>query len=280
MIYIISHGRPYNQKTYNLLRLRGYTGYIKIVVDDEDKTIIDYYKAVSHDDKAEVCVFSKQAAINITDTGMLEPMRNFAVFARNAVEQDAIENGYDYFWVFDDDLTSIRLRYINGNSLKSLAITSNLDKIFYMVEQYVKAVNIDTLSFGTANNYIGGKDTAFAESSKHRMCYNVFLRKSASPVDWFLNMCEDRLASLKYNIIGQVWIQLLCIQIDTAPIGGKVEGGNSEVYKTLNELTQVFFPIITYPNCNRIRYVKGHFVNTYIEQNMCPKIISGSYRKE
>ena len=237
MIYIISHGRPHNQKTYKLLRSRGYTGDIKIVVDDEDKTVIDYYKAVEQDKRTEVCVFNKQAAISITDTGMLEPMRNFAVFARNAVEQDAKLHDYDYFWMFDDDLTSIRMRYIQGNSLKSLAINSNLDTIFSIIEDYVKQADIDTLSFGTANNYIGGKDTAFAENSKHRMCYNVFLRKTTSPVEWSLNMCEDRIASLKYNTLGQKWLQLLCVQIDTAPIGGKVEGGNSEVYRTLDELT-------------------------------------------
>lgn len=279
MVYIISHGRPNNQKTYNLLRSRGYTGNIKIVVDNEDKTIIDYYKAVESDANTEIGVFNKQEFIDSTDTGMLEPMRNFAVFARNAVEQDARESGYDYFWVFDDDLTSIRLRYIEGDSLKSLSITMNLDKIFSMVENYVKDANIDTLSFGTANNYIGGKDTVFIENSKHRMCYNVFLRKTSSPVDWLLNMCEDRITSLKYSTLGQVWMQLLCIQIDTAPIGGKIDGGNSEVYRTLNELTQVFFPIVTFPNCNKIRFIKGHFVNTYVEPNMCPKIVSDRYRE-
>jgi hypothetical protein len=280
MIYIISHGRPNNQRTYNLLRSCGYTGKITIVVDDEDKTMIDYYKAVESDSNVEVGVFSKSAFIDCTDTGMITPMRNFAVFARNAVEQDAIDKKYKYFWVFDDDLTSIRMRYIDGNSLKSLAIKNNLDSVLKKIEDYAESVGIDTLSFGTANNYIGGKYTAFAESSKHRMCYNAFLRKTESPVEWSLNMCEDRITSLKYSTIGQIWMQLLCVQIDTMPLGGKVDGGNSDVYRTLSELTQVFFPIMTFPNCNKIRIFKGHYTNTYIEPYMCPKIISSTYRKE
>ena len=280
MIYIISHGRPNNQKTYDLLRRCGYTGPIKVVVDNEDKTMLDYYKYLEHDTNADVYVFNKQSAIDTTDTGMLEPKRNFAVFARNAVEQDAIDTGYKYFWIFDDDLTSIRMRYVCNGSLKSLAIKYNLDKIFNLIEEYAESANIDTLSFGTANNYIGGKDSAFAESSKHRMCYNAFLRKTESPVEWSLNMCEDRITSLKYSTLGQIWMQLLCIQIDTMPLGGKVDGGNSDVYRTLSELTQVFFPIMTFPNCNKIRIYKGHYTNTYVEPYMCPKIISSTYRKE
>lgn len=279
MIYIISHGRPHNQRTYNLLRQCGYTGNIKVVLDDEDSTMIEYYKELEYDSRAEVGVFNKQSMIDSTDTGMIEPMRNFAVFARNAVEQDA-EGKYKYFWVFDDDLTSFRLRYIDGDSLKSQKITSNLDVIFHMIEDYMSNTNISTIGFGTANNYMSGVKSIEKESSKYRMCYNGYLRNSESPVAWSLNMCEDRITSILQNKVGNIWMQLLCLQIDTMPLGGVVEGGNSEVYRNMDKFHQVFFPIMTSPDCNYVKVMNGKWFTMYDEKAICPKIISSVYKKE
>lgn len=280
MIYIISHGRPHNQKTYNLLRHCGYTGYIKVVVDNEDKTIIEYYKELEADKNVEVGVFNKQEMIDCTDTGLLEPMRNFAVFARNAVEQDALSNGYDLFWVFDDDLTSFRLRYADGDSLRSLKITHSLDKVFKLMEEFVLNTNIATLGFGTANNYMSGVKSIEKESSKYRMCYNGYLRNSVYPVEWSLNMCEDRITSILQNKVGNIWMQLLCLQIDTMPLGGIVEGGNSDVYRNMDKFHQVFFPVVTSPDCNYTKVIKEKWYTMYNEKTMCPKIISSRYKEK
>lgn len=38
-VFILSHGRPTKQKTYQMLRRDGYTGPIRIVCDDEDETV-------------------------------------------------------------------------------------------------------------------------------------------------------------------------------------------------------------------------------------------------
>lgn len=278
MIYIISHGRPHNQRTYNLLRQCGYTGDIKVVVDNEDKTMIEYYKELEADDRAEVGVFNKQEMIDCTDTGIREPMRNFAVFARNAVEQDAMGT-HKLFWVFDDDLTSFRLRFVDGDSLRSMKVTHSLDKIFKLMEDYVSSTQIATLGFGTANNYMSGVKSIEKESSKFRMCYNGYLRNSQYPVEWSLNMCEDRITSILQNKVGNVWLQLLCLQIDTLPIGGLIEGGNSDVYRNMDKFHQVFFPVMTSPDCNYTKYMKDKWFTMYDEKTMCPKIISSKYKE-
>lgn len=276
MIYIITHGRPHNQRTYELLRKSGYTGDITLVVDDEDKTIIDLYKAMEHDKKVEVGVFKKAESIAETDTGLTKPYRNFAVFARNAIEDSAKE---DLFWVFDDDLTSFRLRYVDGESLKSQVINHDLDAIFKLIEDYVARNPIATLGFGTANNYMSGVKSIAKESSKYRMCYNGYLRNRKYPVAWSLNMCEDRITSILQNKVGNIWMQLLCLQIDTMPLGGIVDGGNSDVYRNMDKFHQVFFPVMTSPDCNYTKVLKDKWFTMYDEKAMCPKIISSVFKE-
>lgn len=249
------------------------------MLDDEDSTIDEYKKKFSSDPLVEVVIFCKQYFIDRTDTGLTIPQRHFAVFARNAVETDAIINEYPSFFMFDDDITTVRLRYVKGKSLKSKKITANLDKIFELLETYLLSANLATLGFGTANNYMGGACVMTKETAKYRMCYNAFLRNAKFKVDWFLNILEDRTTSIFQNRIGNVWIQFLPIQIDTMPMYGVIAGGNSEVYKNYDKFRQVFFPILMHPDCNYIRYISDRWTIVFTANYICPKIISDRYKR-
>ena len=48
-IFILTHGRPDNVKTYNVIRNRGYTGNIYIIIDNEDKSAKKYYENDNYD---------------------------------------------------------------------------------------------------------------------------------------------------------------------------------------------------------------------------------------
>lgn len=278
MIYILTHGRPHNQKTVETLRRCGYTGDITLVLDDEDKTLSEY----KEEDRLHIRVFSKQDYIDKTDTGMLNPLRNFAVFARNAIEDIAKEDGVEYFCMFDDDIKNFRHRTIEENKLLSSPVV-NFDSVLYSYIEYMKQTNIACLSFGTTSQYIGGIkrfNQVKEDNNTLRLCFNAYIRDSKVDVNWKLNMCEDRITSIYQNTYGNIWKQLLFIQLDCSELYGIIEGGNSEVYRMLDEYTQTFFPIITHPASNKVADYHGHLITRLTgEDNLFAKIISGGYKK-
>lgn len=273
-IFILTHGRPYNQKTLSALHKQGYTGKVYLVVDDEDKTKDEYIK--EYGDK--VIIFNKDKYVYSTDTGLSVPYRNFAVFARNAIEDLAVQYNLQYFGMFDDDILKFRFRYASDEQLLSLPV-QNLDNIIAEYVDYMESCKLACVGFGVSTQYIGGKQCSPVNNSL-RLCYNAYIRCSMFNVDWSLNMCEDRITSLLCNMRGQVWQQLLFVQIDTAPLYGKVDGGNSSVYRMLDEFTQVFFPVITNPNNSSISTYNEHLVIRILgDDSICPKIIGGKYKK-
>jgi hypothetical protein len=64
-VFILSHGRANNVKTYKALQRSGSTGKIYILVDDEDKQL-SQYKEIYGD---KVIVFSKDEVATYTDAG-------------------------------------------------------------------------------------------------------------------------------------------------------------------------------------------------------------------
>lgn len=80
-VFILSHGRPDKQLTYQVLRRDGYTGPIRIVCDDEDETLPQYQKNFP----GEVLVFNKQAAMDRTDSFYNMPYRKTVCYARQTL---------------------------------------------------------------------------------------------------------------------------------------------------------------------------------------------------
>lgn len=274
-IFIPTHKRPNTQYTLDLLRNCGYTGEIFLVVDDLDPTVNEYKS--KYGDK--VLVFNKLEYVNKTDTGMSVPQINFAVFARNAIEDFAITLGYKFFAVFDDDMVKFRYRYDDDGVFRSTKITINMDKIIDTYVSFIDESNISCVSFGSLNNYMRGVDSLYIETSRLRLCCAIFFRNTNFKVDWKLNMCEDRITSLYYGQLGQVWLQLLQVQLDTMPMGGEFIGGNTDVYKSLDKFHQVFFPVIVLPSSQYCSMYKGKWATVMHQEYVCPKIISGGYKK-
>lgn len=280
-IFILTHGRPHNQRTVEALNESGYTGKVYLVLDDLDDTREEYCKLYNN-----VLVFNKYEYVSNTDTGLTKPYINFAVFARNAIEDFAKKLGYKYFGMFDDDIHRFRHRIICKDQLLSEVVV-DLDSVIDLYLEFMEDCNLACTSFGVSTQFIGGLkrlNQCSPDNNSLRLCYNAYIRNVMFDVKWKTNLCEDRITSIYYNTIGQVWQQLIFIQIDTAPLYGEVEGGNSSVYRQLDDFTKVFFPIVTNPNSNYVSvYRSGNkdYMITHIvgEHVLCPKIISGGYVK-
>ena len=69
-VFILSHGRAGNVKTYQTLINQGYTGKIYIIIDNEDDMRNAYVDKYGED---IVRVFSKKDAAVLVDPADLEP---------------------------------------------------------------------------------------------------------------------------------------------------------------------------------------------------------------
>ncbi len=277
IIFIITHDRPYNQLTLNLLKELGYTGKYMLVIDDTDnvKAYVDNYGS----DK--VVVFSKEYYFSIADTGLSKSERvlKFPQYARMAIEDIAKELGYQFFMVFDDDLTNIRIRYDKNGVLKSQSTKGIINEVFSKCIDFIDTANIACASFGWGNSYRSGVKALYDYTSRNRMCAETFIRNGKFDVDWRPLMIHDLLTSISCNMQGQVWMQLLNIQIDIKVSEGKCDGGSAEVYRSFNKFRRVCFPLMMYPSCNKPRWYKDKWITTFNPESGCNKIIGSRYKK-
>lgn len=279
-VFIISHGRAETLTTYDVLRKSGYTGKIYVVIDDLDNQRHEYEKRFGFD---TILVFAKKKyALEHTDCGLCEPLLKFAVFARNAVEDFATQLGLDCFSVWDDDIEKIRHRYISGESLLSKDVI-DLDNVFLIYLQFMLHGNITTLGFAQCVLYMGGIQSFLNwKTTYRRQCLGVMIRNAKKKVKWGLNLYEDVTTPQTNCMDGNVWLTLTEIQYDTPNIGlGITSGGNSDVYRTLNPYVQTFFPILSRPDCNFIKYRDSRFRVAELSPGyVYPQIISSTYKKE
>ena len=277
-IYIITHGRADNQLTLNLLLDYGYTGKYYLVLDDMDNDIqayIDKYGAEN------IIIFSKEHYLSIADTGLSSQERvlNFPLYARMAIEDIAEQDGYQFFMVFDDDLTNIRIRYDENGVLKSHSTRGIINEVFSECIDFIDHSNIACASFGFSNSYRSGVKALYEETARNRMCAETFLRNGKFKVEWKPLMIHDLLTSISCNMQGQVWMQLLNIQIDIKMSEGKVDGVSADVYRSFDKFRRVCFPLMMYPSCNYPRWLNDKWITTMKPDNSCNKIIESRYRK-
>lgn len=107
-VFILSHGRAGNVKTYQTLINQGYTGKIYIIIDDEDDMRNSYIDKYGED---IVRVFSKKDAAVLVDPADLEPELKGVIYARNYCHTIAEEMGLIHFLVLDDDYNLFAHRY-------------------------------------------------------------------------------------------------------------------------------------------------------------------------
>ena len=276
-VFILTHGRPHNQLTVKSLQDVGYTGDLYLVVDDQDESVNEYIAVWGAD---KIIVFNKDHFIRHTDTGLHTPVPKFAVFARNAIEHIAKEMGYKTFLMLDDDITKFRVRLPEGDSLKSFQFNSQFDTIIENSVDYVLNCNIACMGLGFCNLYIGGVENFNKENPRQRLCAEAFIRNTAYPISWRLNMVEDLITSIDAAMNGDVWFQFLPIQCEIKMSEGAVDGGNSDVYRQLGMYRISFMPVIAYPSSNAVRHGKKSWASTTSPDKCIPKIISSRYRKE
>lgn len=279
-VFILSHGRPNNVITYKTLRNQGYTGKIFIVVDDEDKTLLEYKKKY----KDEVVVFSKKEYQDKFDI-----MDNFTgnkviVYARNACYDIARNLKLDYFFEYEDDYTSIMYRYIDKEALRGKTIR-NLDDVLLKMIDCLNETKATTIAFAQGGDFIGGAGS-FKQNNYKRKAMNSFVFKvNENPSDdtiFIGRMNDDVNTYLTQGAIGKLFFQISLINLVQLQTQSN-SGGNTEAYKSFGTYVKSFYSVIAAPSCCKIDLMgsKNKRIHHKINwNNAVPKIIDEKYKKK
>ncbi len=268
-VFICTHGRPYEQKTLEVLRECGYSGLVYLVIDNEDDTR-ELYRPYHHDNTA-VLMFNKYEAIHREDSGTDTPIRNTHLYAWNACENFARTLEFDYAIIVDDDLTSFRYRYEEDGHLKSQSITKNFDKLFEYYIEYMENSNISALSVADARNYIGGK------AKDGRNMNTMVFRKIKDRIEWKSEMYEEMVTSLIAQQTGKFIFQPTFFQYETKTMAKNVKGGMEEIYNSMSIFNRSAYVVMWHPSC--VSFDANNTGFKLKKDNAFPKLISSRYKK-
>lgn len=281
-IFILSHGRPNNIKTYKTLKDDGHKDFsnVYIVCDNEDETVEEYKKKY----KDKVVVFDKKEIAQTFDTGDLSNDRRTIVYARNACFQIAKDLGFRYFIEFDDDYTSFQYRYPKNKKLMCKEV-KNIDNVIDLFMNFLKNTSTTTIAMSQGGDFIGGA----ARTQVKKVFNNGLLRKAMNsfccdvykPFQFVGRINEDVNTYVTLGQRGKLlftypWISLVQVQTQ------KNKGGMSDVYIDKGTYLKSFYSVMYAPSCVKIGIMQSNHkrIHHKIEWNNCtPMILNERYRK-
>lgn len=269
-VFILTHGRPDNIRTYSTLRKCGYSGKVYFVVDNEDLTLDKYYANFG---KENVIVFDKKAMADKIDEGNNFDNRKVIIHARNACFDIARQLGIKYFVELDDDYYYFGYRYPQGAK-----IIKNLDAVFSILLSFYKTTNIKTIAFAQGGDHIGG----FSGIKLKRKSMNLFLCSIEREFKFFGSINEDVNTYVLQGSRGDIFFTFTNLQLDQKDTQSQKDG-ITDWYKLFGTYCKSFTTVMMHPssvsvammNCNNPRL--HHLIKW---SNTVPMIIDSKYRKE
>lgn len=277
-VFIISHGRAKHVKTYDLLRKRGYTGEIILVLDNEDPQVEEYKKRFKR-----VEVFSKKDAryslkIDVADnfTEVQTPIE-----ARNICFEMAEILGYEYFCVLDDDYKDFRSRRVKEGKLIGIKVV-HLDAIFDRMCEFLDCdERIDSISFCQGGDFIGGANNRQAVNCHfYRKCMNSFFCKTERVIRFVSHFNDDVNTYISLGSRGRIFTQTAKVMLSQEETQ-KNEGGITEAYLKYGTYVKSFTSVMIMPSAVRISVLGNHqrIHHRILWEHCVPKILNEKYKK-
>lgn len=274
--FIISHGRPNEQLTYKLLCSDGVEiDDIFIVCDDLDTTLPEYIQ--NYGDR--VIVFDKQRYMDSCDSGVQSPTGLHAVYARNAAYDLALEKGYDFFVIADDDIDSITYRYPDGDKLRSKNV-HDVKNCFIALSEYMQTSDkIYCIGIAPHIAFMGGVKAPIVSEGMKRVVFNIGLYRAGKRIRYASECQEDLAASILYNQQGKLMFSCGLLQQSAIVEGRNKEGGGIEGhYDKSNDYYRHFGTLIYVPATIAMRLDSDTFTKKYMS-NYYPMILSDRWKK-
>ena len=257
--FILTHGRPDRVITYRTLRDSGYTGDIRIIIDNEDPTA-DQYRERYGD---QVIQFDKRAISDTMDEGDNSQDRKTIVYARNVCWQIAREQGYEAFVQLDDDYTEFRHKinhrseYIEGRPGQSVLNIRSLDQVFAAMTQFLRSTPFHTIAMAQGGDFIGGFAGSIWRQPK-RKAMNSFVCLTDRPFQFLGRVNEDvntytHLGSRGYLLMTCMWLALQQQQTQ------KNSGGMTEEYLNSGTYVKSFYSVMYQPSSVRVAVMMSRY---------------------
>ena len=274
-VFILSHGRAKNVKTYDVLRRDGYTGDIYVVIDDEDEQASEYAEVFGDN----VLVFSKTEQAAKMDE-MTPGDRRSVVYARNACFDLAACVGVRYFLELDDDYMHFEMRYAENGVLMTKEVT-DLDGVFSAYIDFLKCSGAATVAMAQGGDFIGGCRSRNFRRRVLRKAMNSFFLDSKKRFSFTGRVNED---VVTYVMEGSRGL-LMLTACDVSLVQKRTQsnaGGMSDVYAGEGTYEKSFHPVMAMPSCVTVAMMGDTHMRIHHNvswDKAVPKILSSKYRK-
>ena len=276
-IFILSHQRANNVKTYKSLRECGYTGQIVIVIDNEDDQADVYLKNFEH-----VEVFDKQATAMTFDIGDNFKHRGSVVYARNACFDIAEKLNYKYFIEMDDDYSTFLFRlYSQENQIPK--VIRNLDEVIKSWLTFYKSTNAHTIAMAQGGDFIGGKhNKVYAKNpTLTRKCMNSFLCSTDRRFTFVSRLNDDVTTYVSGSTKGLLTFTIPFCSIEQVQTQ-KSTGGLTELYLKYGTYVKSFYSVMFQPSSVTVGWLQSSHKRIHHKvdsDKTYPKIIRESNKK-
>lgn len=276
-VFILSHGRPNNVKTFNTLKRHGYTGKIYVIIDNEDKTAGDYYKNFGD----SVIIFDKDKIEKQIDTADNFGNRKVILHARCSCFQIAENLRIKYFIQLDDDYVDFRYKKDHKFENINKYDIKNLDKIFELLLKYYKNICASSIAIAQGGDFLGGKDGNAAKNPQFRKCMNSFVCSTDRKFNFRGSINEDVNTYTTLGQTGHLFLTIPNIALQQSA-SQKNKGGITDSYLNYGTYVKSFYSIIYCPSSVFIsmmisRHPRIHHSIKWV--NTVPMIIDEKYKK-
>lgn len=274
-IFILSHGRPDNVKTYTSLMSAKCKYPIYIIIDNEDDTAFKYIENFGKDN---VIIFDKMAWSKKTDTADNSGNRKCIIFARNASFSIAEKLGYEYFLQLDDDYESFGYTY-DFNDNFSMNKIKNIDRIFDIFLEYLRSSGSRTIAFIQGGDMIGGGENTYLKGGHYpfikRKAMNSFFCSIDRRINFIGRINEDVNTYISQGKIGKLFMTIPLIRLNQTQTQAN-RGGMTDIYSEQGTYIKSFYSVMINPSSVSIKILNskyGRLHHSIVWNNTIPKIL-------
>lgn len=275
--FILTHGRADNVKTYAALRKGGYTGDIRLIIDDEDDQADDYFRNFPN----EVVQFHKVGVK--CDTYDNRKERRVILFARNAAFDIAEQLGYRYFIELDDDYEYFCYRF-NKEFQWHQKLMYNLDEVLSTMLEFLKSLpSVKTIAFGQTGDYVGGGNSTRARKiTLWRKAMNSFICDTQRRFQFSGRINEDVNTYTTLGSRGELFFTLNLVALKQGTTQHS-KGGMTGAYLDGGTYAKSFYTVITMPSAVKIDFMgnKNYRLHHMVDWRRCvPLILPEKVKKQ
>jgi hypothetical protein len=284
-VFILTHGRPDNVKTYNSLQKHGYTGKVYFVIDDEDATADVYRETFGEENVLQFC--KKDVAATFDEADTFNDRRTI-VYARNVCFSLARQVGCRYFIELDDDYNWFGLSFNQRREYQNMPI-KDLDAVLtLMLDWFIACPRMTTLCMSQGGDHLGGGAGSYAKTLRSlRKAMNSFICDTERPFSFQGRINEDVNTYTEAGRRGALFMTTMQVKL-TQALTQASDGGMSDIYRLAGTYVKSFYTLLFCPSSVKIAVMgspqngsEGHYrIHHRVDwRSTVPVILREDHRK-